>query len=183
MGTDCHRGTGNGRQRRPLHQPQPGGDPGGVDPLAKRHRRYHQATLESLMVRAEGLLENCLLDTLESKGTMDLAKLQAYCNLSAGEVRAVAGDLAAKKRVVMLGDNETSLLFSNPGRGARPVGYQPEICSGPDGTSGCPGGYPPLRRRANAQVRGFRRGIRVAVPCLAGDMAGAHGSRPHRRHY
>ena len=83
-----------------------------MDPLAKRHRRYHQATLESLMVRAEGLLENCLLDTLESKGTMDLAKLQAYCNLSAGEVRAVAGDLAAKKRVVMLGDNETFLLFS-----------------------------------------------------------------------
>ncbi len=86
-----------------------------VDPLAKRHRRFHQATLESLMVRGEGLLEDSLVATLEAKGPMDLAKLQAYCNLSATEAQTAVSDLAMKKRVVMLGDNETPLIF--PARG------------------------------------------------------------------
>ncbi|MFQ5827039.1 MAG: selenocysteine-specific translation elongation factor [Dehalococcoidia bacterium] len=86
-----------------------------VDPLAKRHRRFHQATLESLMARGEGVLQESLVATLESKGPMELVKLQAYCNLSSSEAKMVVRDLALKKQVVMLGDNETSLLFSARG--------------------------------------------------------------------
>jgi len=85
-----------------------------VDPRAKRHRRFHSATIKSLMARERGTAEEIILATLEQKEPLTLSSLLAICNLPLKEAEEVIESLAARREVVVLGDKRLQLLFSAP---------------------------------------------------------------------
>jgi selenocysteine-specific elongation factor len=87
-----------------------------VDPHARRHRRFHAATINSLAAREKGTPEEILLATLEAKEPSELRALLAYSNLSSDEASRAIQTLASQKKVIVLGDKGSrSLLFSASG--------------------------------------------------------------------
>jgi selenocysteine-specific elongation factor len=86
-----------------------------VDARAKRHRRFHPATIDSLAAREKGTTEEVILATLEQKRHLDMSKLVALCNLPTGEAEGAIKSLAARGEVVVLGDKGRQILFSTPG--------------------------------------------------------------------
>jgi selenocysteine-specific elongation factor len=86
-----------------------------VDARARRHRRFHSATIESLAARERGTAEEVILATLEQKRPLDMSKLVASCNLPAREAEGAIKSLAAQGEVVVLGDKGRQILFSAPG--------------------------------------------------------------------
>lgn len=85
-----------------------------VDPRAKRHRRFHSATIKSLMARERGTAEEIILATLEQKEPLELGRLLAICNLPLKEAEGAIESMAARREVVVLGDKRLQLIFSAP---------------------------------------------------------------------
>ncbi len=85
-----------------------------VDPRAKRHRRFHSATIKSLMARERGTADEMILATLEQKEPLELGRLLAICNLPIKEAEGAIEALTARREVVVLGDKGPQLLFSAP---------------------------------------------------------------------
>jgi len=87
-----------------------------VDPHARRHRRFHAATLESLEARAKGSPKEVLAAILEAKGPMEWGALLLSCGLSSSEAEAALEALVSEKRVIALsGKGLHSLLLSAAG--------------------------------------------------------------------
>jgi len=87
-----------------------------VDPYARRHRRFHLPTLDSLEARARGSSKERLAATLEAKETMDWEALLLRCGLPTSEAEAALEELASENRVVVLsGKGQRTLIFSEHG--------------------------------------------------------------------
>ncbi|MBI2854642.1 MAG: selenocysteine-specific translation elongation factor [Chloroflexi bacterium] len=86
-----------------------------VDPHARRHRRFHSQTLESLVAREKGAPEEVMLNTLEAKGPMDLQALTIQSNLPPTEVKRLVDQLLRENRITMLGDKPGTALFFGSG--------------------------------------------------------------------
>lgn len=88
-----------------------------IDPYARRHRRFHNQTVDSLIVREKGAPEEVILTILEAKGPMDLNRLTVQSNLPPDEVNTLIQSLLREERVLMLGDKLSSnaVFFSLDG--------------------------------------------------------------------
>ena len=74
-----------------------------VDSQARRHRRFHLATIASLAAREKGNPEEILLATLEAKEPLELRTLLAHSGLSSEETNKALGNLAEQSKVIALG--------------------------------------------------------------------------------
>ncbi|MBI2859342.1 MAG: SelB C-terminal domain-containing protein [Chloroflexi bacterium] len=98
-----------------------------VEPHARRHRRFHQQTLESLAAREKGDPEEVVLNTLEAKGPLDMQGLINESNLPPAEVKALSDALLKKGQAMMLGDKPATALFFASGGWRRYVARVIEI--------------------------------------------------------
>ncbi|MBI2909756.1 MAG: selenocysteine-specific translation elongation factor [Chloroflexi bacterium] len=89
-----------------------------VDPYAKRHRRFHAATLERLDTMEKGVPEEIFLKVLEMHEPSELGEIVRRSGLPQDVSRAAAEKLAAEKRIVVPGNKaiqSNTILFSLPG--------------------------------------------------------------------
>lgn len=83
---------------------------------AKRHRRFHPSTLESLSLMEKGGAQDIILSTLEQKQPIELGELLTRCNLPMEEAEAALEALTSDKQVVSLGGTASrTLLMSAQG--------------------------------------------------------------------
>jgi selenocysteine-specific elongation factor len=82
-----------------------------IDSKAKRHPRFHAATIESLKAREKGTAEEAVLAALDQRRHSELKTLLTSCNLPRAEADKAIESLDAQKRIVILGD-KSQLLFS-----------------------------------------------------------------------
>jgi len=86
----------------------PNGTLGGgivVDTDARRHRRYHAATIASLEALAGGSPEDALLAAIERLQPVDLADAAETAALETDEARRVAEKMAASGSIVVVGNS------------------------------------------------------------------------------
>ena len=69
----------------------------------RRHRRFHQETIEQLLLLDEGAAEDIIFSVADQGGPCDLRTLSQRSNLAAAEALERAGALAAAGDLVMLG--------------------------------------------------------------------------------
>jgi len=87
-----------------------------IAPYARRHRRFHFSTIESLEARAVGSPTERLAATLEATESVDWETLLLRCGLSPGEAEAALEELASEERAVVLGGKrQSTLIFSEHG--------------------------------------------------------------------
>ncbi len=99
-----------------------------IDPHARRrHRRFHQQTIDSLASREKGAPDEVILNILEAKGPLDLPGLTNESNLPPAEVKKLTESLLQNKQAMMLGDKVTTALFFSPGGWSRFVGKVTDI--------------------------------------------------------
>ncbi|MBM3958827.1 MAG: selenocysteine-specific translation elongation factor [SAR202 cluster bacterium] len=85
-----------------------------VDPSARRHRRFDEATLTRLGVLARGSEHDLILSALETAQGSSLAALSTRANLSHGEARRLVNDALEQRAIVALGP-ELETLYSARG--------------------------------------------------------------------
>ncbi len=88
-----------------------------VDPYATRHRRFRRSVVENLKIRSEGKIEEILMATLEVNQPLSVEQLSVKCNLSASEVAEVMERLSLAGKVVSVGSQKDTLLFTAEGWG------------------------------------------------------------------
>jgi len=82
-----------------------------IDPVAKRHRRFHAATIDSLKAREKGSGEDVILATLSTKGNVEMERLATSVNMPLAEVERAVAALLGRGEIVALGGKKR-LLFS-----------------------------------------------------------------------
>ena len=82
-----------------------------IDSTAKRHRRFHTATIKSLSAKEAGSAEDMILATLDPKRPSDISKLLAACNMSRTDATQAIDSLYDKGEIVLLGEKK-QLVFS-----------------------------------------------------------------------
>jgi len=82
-----------------------------IDSKAKRHPRFHAATIENLKAKEKGTAEDAVLAALDQKRPSELKTLLTACNLPRAEADKAIESLDTQKRIVILGD-KYQLLFS-----------------------------------------------------------------------
>lgn len=90
-----------------------------VEPHARRHRRFHEATILALAAKEKGAPEEVILNTLDAKGPLDLQALTVQSNLPQADVKTLVESLLRENHAIMLGDKITSALFFSPGGWSR----------------------------------------------------------------
>lgn len=88
-----------------------------IDSMAKRHRRFHPGTIESLEARETGTAEDMVLAMLDPRRPSDMDSFLAACNMSQAEATQAIGAIASRNEIVLLGDKK-QLIFSSPAWGA-----------------------------------------------------------------
>ena len=83
-----------------------------VDTMAKRHRRFHAVTIDSLKAREKGTAEEVILATLDPRMPLEVGKLVTKCNLPAAEVEKTLESLVGKQEIVVMGKKGSQLVFS-----------------------------------------------------------------------
>ncbi|MDP2952340.1 MAG: selenocysteine-specific translation elongation factor [Chloroflexota bacterium] len=89
-----------------------------IDPHARRHRRFHPATLKALATLEKGTPEDLLLQALEGTQPCELSALAERSGLSQAEARAAATALASARNMVALGKGglePNTILFTPRG--------------------------------------------------------------------
>ena len=74
-----------------------------VEPRARRHRRFHDVTLQRLEVMEGGTPEDLVLEAVSAKEPCPAKAVTEATNLSWDQVSAAAGTLAEKGRLLVLG--------------------------------------------------------------------------------
>ena len=89
-----------------------------VDPFAKRHRRFHAPTVESLTTMERGSPQDVLLGIVEQIEPCEVARLLDRSNLNRDESIAALEALSSDSRIVVLGElGPNVVLFSARGWG------------------------------------------------------------------
>jgi selenocysteine-specific elongation factor len=84
-----------------------------VTPMAKRHRRFHDATIATLDAKAKGTTEDIILASLNAKIPLEIGKLLSSCNIPRPEAEKAIDSLSARGDIIALG-SKNELLFSAP---------------------------------------------------------------------
>ncbi|MDY6912132.1 MAG: selenocysteine-specific translation elongation factor [Chloroflexota bacterium] len=87
-----------------------------VDTRARKHRRFQNKVIESLMAREKGSPEDILAATLEANEPAEFEAILSQCSLSPDESKKAIETLISENRVVRLGSpGPRALLFSISG--------------------------------------------------------------------
>ena len=78
---------------------------------AKRHRRFHLSTLQSLSLMEKGGAQDIILSTLEQKQPIELGDISTRCNLTIKETEAALQTLTSDNQVVTLGGTASHVLL------------------------------------------------------------------------
>ncbi len=84
-----------------------------IDPYARRHRRFHRATIQRLAAMETESPEEVLLGTLEITEPCELEALASRCSLKLEEAEAIVEALASEERIIILGAR--NILYSSQG--------------------------------------------------------------------
>lgn len=82
-----------------------------LEPHARRHRRFHQPTLDHLEVLATGTPRDLILDALERNQPCGLVALQRQTNLTFSSVQQLIKELVETNQVIELGEPSDSDTF------------------------------------------------------------------------
>jgi len=89
-----------------------------IDPYAKRHRRFHVPTVESLTTMERGSPQDVLLGILEQTEPCGLARLLDRSNMGRDEAMAALEAMSSDGRIVVFGRlGPNAILFSAQGWG------------------------------------------------------------------
>jgi len=86
-----------------------------IDPHPSWHRRFRPAVFQSLEAKEKGTAEEVIMVTLEAKQPLEQAVLLARCELPLSEAQTAIEALVQQKKVVGIGQGESSLFYTGPG--------------------------------------------------------------------
>ncbi|MFC1905415.1 selenocysteine-specific translation elongation factor [Chloroflexota bacterium] len=82
---------------------------------ARRHRRFRSDIVKSIETMGYGEAAEAIIATLELKQPLELGHLSVQCNLSINETKQVIDDLVKQNKVIAIGQNNDSILFTDAG--------------------------------------------------------------------
>lgn len=82
---------------------------------ARRHKRFRAEITKTLVVIEGGTVGEVIIAILEMKQPLEVGQLSVHCNLSLDETKKVIQELDKKKKLMVIGQGDSAILFTTPG--------------------------------------------------------------------
>ncbi len=121
---------------------------------ARRHRRFRDQIAKSLETIGNDTAGEMIIATLEMRQPLAFEQLSVQCNLSIAEAQKVIDELLKQKRIIVIGQGDSAILFTNLG-------------------------WERLTKRAEAIVGGYHRKFAARQGMPKGELGSKLGLLPH----